>query len=173
MSKHRLLVIGHGRHGKSSVCDWINHEFGLSYTESSKFCIARLYPAVADLYPNWRAAYEDRHSSDDNRKMWEHLIAAYNLRPGPSLAEQIYKDFDIYCGLRRADEFLRDRALFDIVIYVDASERVNYVDPTFGISKMEADYVVDNNGLEGAYREGLREFLQSQKIGNHRGALLG
>lgn len=141
----RLLIIGHGRHGKDSVGDILRHQYGLRGVSSSEFAAQKaVFPLVSDLYPDWRAAYEDRHACRD---LWFHAIAAYNLRPGPMLAEQILAGHDIYTGMRKRAELDRSRHLFDLVIWVDASRRL----PPEPSGSMElcpddADWIIDNNG---------------------------
>ena len=36
--KKKLLVIGHGRHGKDTVCEILRDEFGYTFESSSQFC---------------------------------------------------------------------------------------------------------------------------------------
>jgi translation elongation factor EF-1alpha len=38
MSKFKLLVIGHGRHGKDTVCEMLRDDYGYTFESSSKFC---------------------------------------------------------------------------------------------------------------------------------------
>jgi len=140
----RLLIIGHGRHGKDAAGEILRRVHGLKSTSSSEFAAQKaVYPMVADLWPDWLACYQDRHA---HRDLWFHAIAAYNLRPGPSLAEQILVDHDIYTGMRSRREFELSRLLFDHVIWVDRSE----IEPpessgSMELTKEDADYVLDNN----------------------------
>ncbi|KEJ93999.1 hypothetical protein SAMN05444149_108116 [Pseudosulfitobacter pseudonitzschiae] len=141
----RLLIIGHGRHGKDSVGDILRDNYGLRSCSSSEFAAQKaVFPLVSDLYPNWRAAYEDRHA---HRDLWFHAIRAYNLRPGPMLAEQILVGHDIYTGMRSRDEFERSREIFDLVVWVDASRRLP-PEPAGSIelSASDAGWIIDNNG---------------------------
>ncbi len=140
-----LLLIGHGRHGKDSAGDILRDRYGLRSVSSSEFAAQKaVFPLVSDLYPDWRAAYEDRHA---HRDLWFHAIRAYNLRPGPMLAEQILEAHDIYTGMRARDEFDRARRLFDLVVWVDASHRLP-PEPSgsMELSADDADWIVDNNG---------------------------
>ncbi|NKX75779.1 hypothetical protein HGG73_16675 [Rhodobacteraceae bacterium R_SAG3] len=141
----RLLIIGHGQHGKDCTADVLAQQYGLRVISSSKFAARKaVFPLVSDLYANWREAYDDRHA---NRDLWYHAIAAYNLRPGPMLAEQILEQHDVYTGMRRRAELVHSRHLFDLVVWVDAMRRL----PPEPSSSMElnatdADWIVDNNG---------------------------
>lgn len=141
----RLLIIGHGRHGKDSVGDILRDQYGLRSVSSSEFAAQKaVYPLVADLYPDWRAAYADRAN---HRDLWYHAIKAYNLRPGLMLAEQILGKNDIYTGMRARSEFERSEYLFDLVVWVDALDRL----PPEPCGSMEltaddAGWTIDNNG---------------------------
>lgn len=141
----KLLIIGYGRHGKDTVGDMFTRDYGLKSVSSSEFAAQKaVFPVVSDMYPDWRACFVDRAN---HRDLWFHAIAAYNLRPGPMLAEQILQDHDIYTGMRRRDEFERSRHIFDAVIWVDRSDHL----PPEPFTSMEltaddADCVVDNNG---------------------------
>lgn len=141
----RLLIIGHGRHGKDTVSDILRDQCGMRGVSSSEFAAQRaVFPLVSDLYPDWRAAYEDRHAC---RELWFHAIAAYNLRPGPMLAEQILEAHDIYTGMRKRAELDRSRHLFDLVVWVDASKRLPPERRgSMELSADDADWIIDNNG---------------------------
>jgi len=141
----RLLIIGHGRHGKDAVGDILRASYGLRSASSSEFAAQKaVFPLVSDLYPDWRAAYDDRHA---HRDLWFHAIRAYNLRPGKMLAEQILDENDIYTGMRSRDEFERSRHVFDLVVWVDTSRRLP-LEPCGSMELVadDADYVIDNNG---------------------------
>lgn len=145
----RLMIIGHGRHGKDSVGEILRDRYGLRAVSSSEFAAQKaVFPLVSDLYDDWRAAYEDRHQ---HRELWYHAIRAYNLRPGPMLAEQILAAHDIYTGMRSRAEFEFSRGLFDCVVWVDASERLED-EPASSIELCpdDADWIIDNNGAPSA-----------------------
>jgi hypothetical protein len=137
-------VIGHGRHGKDTAAALLAKTTGGSSVSSSEFAAQKaVFPLVSDLYPDWQAAYADRAS---HRELWYHAIRAYNLRPGPMLAEQILLDYNIYVGMRSRAEFEKSRKLFDLVIWVDRSEVLppepgNSMELTAG----DADWILDNN----------------------------
>jgi hypothetical protein len=154
----RLLLIGHGRHGKDSVGDILRDSYGLRSVSSSEFAAQKaVFPLVSDLYADWRAAYEDRHA---HRDLWFHAIRAYNLRPGPMLAEQILEGHDIYTGMRSRAEFDRARRLFDLVVWVDASRRLP-PEPggSMELTAADADLVIDNNGAADALPGEVAKFV--------------
>jgi hypothetical protein len=154
----KILLLGDGRHGKDSAGEILTRDHGLRSVSSSEFAAQKaVYPVVADLYADWRACFEDRAN---HRELWFHAIAAYNLRPGPMLAEQILEDHDIYTGMRRRDEFKRSRHLFDAVIWVDRSD---HLPPEPGgsmeLTAYDADWILDNNGSLDDLRSRIHELM--------------
>lgn len=150
--KPRLLVMGHARHGKDTVCELLRDDYGYRFMSSSMFCAERVVlPAarVSDqmpFYANAAQCFEDRAH---HRKFWFDAITAYNTPDKSRLGREIFESFDVYCGIRNADEFeaLKLARAFDFAIWVDASERA----PSEGtdsctVTPNMADYVLDNNG---------------------------
>ena len=144
-SEPKFLIIGHGRHGKDTVGEILSANFGLRVRSSSEFAAERaVFPLMADQYPDWRGCYDDRHN---HRALWYHAIRAYNLRPGPMLAEQMLAENDVYTGMRSRAEFGKSRELFDAVIWVDRSKFLP-PEPSESMELMatDADHFIDNNG---------------------------
>ena len=47
----KLLVIGHGRHGKDTVCEILRDHYGYTFESSSKFCSLQfIYNDLKDKY---------------------------------------------------------------------------------------------------------------------------
>jgi hypothetical protein len=160
-NRAKILIIGHGRHGKDTAAEFMQDHGGLSFVSSSEFAAEKaVFPLMADLYPDWRACFEDRAN---HRGLWHHAIAAYNLRPGPMLAEQILEAHDIYVGMRKRYEFARSRDLFDVVVWVDRSEHLPPED-TFSneLTADDADVVIDNNGDLEQLEANVLAFLSEQ-----------
>lgn len=144
----KLLVVGYGRHGKDTVCEILERNYGLSFSSSSMFCAERfVFDALKDRYKyaTVEECYEDRHN---HRKTWFDLIAQYNEEDASTLGREIFEEFDIYCGLRNRREFfaLKNTEAFDYSIWVDRSEHC----PPEPMSSMTiepwmCDYWIDNN----------------------------
>lgn len=142
----KILIIGHGRHGKDTVAEELVKIIPeLSFVSSSLFVAEKaVRPDLANIgieYPTLEACYEDRHN---HREFWRDSIADY-CQPKDRMCREIFQAHDIYVGMRKYDEFVAARPMMDLVVYVDASKRLEYRDPTFEIPMSEADTVIDNN----------------------------
>ena len=144
----RLMVVGHGRHGKDTVCEMLNKHFGFTFESSSYFCAKRLvYPALKDQYgyTDVEGCYADRHN---HREEWYNLIASYCEEDAAKLGLEIYDEYDIYCGLRNKREFraLRNMEAFTASIWVDRSDHLPPEDKSsLTIEEYMTDFTIDNN----------------------------
>ena len=149
MSKLKLLIIGHGRHGKDTVSEILHDNYGYSFESSSQFC-SKLF-IFNDLkdkygYSSEEECYADRHN---HRAEWYDAICAYNEKDPAKLGREIFKEHDIYCGLRNKREFhaMKNTKVFDYAVWVDRS---NYLPPesvdSMSLEQWMADYTIDNNG---------------------------
>jgi hypothetical protein len=152
MSNKKLCIIGQGRHGKDTVAEILRDQFGYSFLSSSE-ASAKIF--LFDLlkgefgYNTWQECFEDRHN---HRDRWFTEISKYNTPNKSRLAKAIMEENDIYVGMRCKDELAAcmEDGVFDLVIWVDASERVSYREPESSctVTKEQADLVIDNNGIE-------------------------
>lgn len=147
--KNKLIIVGHGRHGKDTVCDILDKQYGYTFISSSMFCAdVVIFPVLAEKYGynTIVECYNDRHN---HRKEWFDLIAEYNKDDPASLGMLILEKYDIYCGLRRKEELfaLQDNNIVNYTIWVDASDRLPPESKdSLTITKEMADYVIYNNG---------------------------
>ena len=147
--KLKLLVIGHGRHGKDTVCEMLADNYGYSFESSSRFC-SKLF-IFNDLrdkygYADEEQCYADRHN---HRAEWYDAICDYNV-PDPSrLGREIFNAHDIYCGLRNKKEFhaMKNSGVFDCAIWVDRSDHLPPENKnSMSLEQWMADFTIDNNG---------------------------
>lgn len=145
----KLLVIGSARHGKDTFAELLNEEFGLKFKSSSQ--------AAADLfifdelknkynYETSEQCFEDRVN---HRAEWYNMICDYNKEDLAKLAKGILTITDCYVGMRDRNEITEcvKQGLFDLIIWVDASERLPVEgSDSFNIDKSCADIIIDNNG---------------------------
>jgi len=147
--KKKLLVIGHGRHGKDTVCEILKTYYNYSFESSSQFCSQLfIYELLKEKYnySSEEQCYNDRHN---HRAEWYNAICDYNVPDAARLGREIFKAHDIYCGLRNKREFfaMKNTGVFDYAIWVDRS---NHLPPeskdSMSLEQWMADYTIDNNG---------------------------
>ena len=153
--RKKLLVIGHGRHGKDTVCEILRDKYGYSFESSSRFCSKLfIYDQLKDKYgySNEEQCYADRHN---HRAEWYDAICDYNVPDAARLGREIFSAHDIYCGLRNKREFfaMKNTGVFDYAIWVDRS---NHLPPeskdSMSLEQWMADFTIDNNStLEDLY----------------------
>jgi len=147
--KKKLLIIGHGRHGKDTVCEMLRDKYNYSFESSSKFCSTLfIYDQLKDRYEyvDEEQCYADRHNQ---RAEWYNAICAYNVPDASRLGREIFTAHDIYCGLRNKKEFhaMRNTGVFDYAIWVDRSDHLPTEDPSsMSLEQWMADFTIDNNG---------------------------
>ena len=147
--KKKLLVIGHGRHGKDTVCEILRDRYDYSFESSSQFCSKLfIYDQLKDKYgySSEEQCYADRHN---HRAEWYDAICDYNVPDAATLGREMFAAYDIYCGLRNKREFfaMQNTGVFDYAIWVDRSK---YLMPeskdSMSLEQWMADYTIDNNG---------------------------
>jgi hypothetical protein len=145
MDRLKLLILGHGRHGKDTVGDMIAEKFTLKSISSSLFAAKEAVFPIMELthgYKTVEECYEDR---GNHRELWYRLISMYNTPDKSRLVRGLLKDHDIYVGLRCSEEYQAAKQYFDAVLWVDAHKRFP-AEPSMKI-EFEDDMIwVDNNG---------------------------
>ena len=153
MTKPKILIIGHGRHGKDTVAEMLGLYANMTCTSSSYQAAEVIFPsinafraAVPSMAPYETAleAFDDRHS---NRMIWKELISLYTAFDKAALAKLVLQQSDIYVGMRCEEEYIASFDLFDHVIWVDASPRLEESDPSMGIPYSNTAMIhIDNSG---------------------------
>lgn len=149
----KLILVGHGRHGKDTACEYLRDKFGFRFGSSSEFCAEHVVMpwmhANTDLrYDSWEDCFEDRHNGN-NRANWYNAITAFNTPDKSRLGRAILERNDIYNGLRNRAELwaMQATGLVDAVVWVDRTDHVP-LEPrsSMTIEPWMADFHVDNNG---------------------------
>jgi len=140
----KMLILGHGNHGKTDVAQFLEDIAGLSFIDSSwAACLHAVWPHMKDKYPTAAACHADRRN---NREFWYQKIREYNTPGKARLANEILHNYDVYVGMRDDEEFRASVNLFDTILWVDASQRM----PEDDTMKIEYDprfmVRIDNNG---------------------------
>jgi hypothetical protein len=141
----KLLIVGYGRHGKDTVAELINLHTNMKFQSSSLAAAEHvIYPKMREDYKSVEECFEDR---GNRREEWYNLISEYNREDSSRLAKEILQHYDIYVGMRSIFELECSRSLFDLIIWVDASERLPpESNASCTITKNCADVIIDNNG---------------------------
>lgn len=144
----KLLVVGHGRHGKDTVCELLEN-YGYKFKSSSKFCSELfIFDELKDKYgyADEEECYADRHN---HRTEWFNLIHDYCANDLARLGRNLFAKHSIYCGLRNKKEFfaMQNEEIFDYAIWVDRSDHC-HLEPSSSmtIEQWMCDYTIDNNG---------------------------
>jgi hypothetical protein len=147
----KFMICGHGRHGKDTVALMIKDQLGMTFESSSMFCCKLfIFEAIRNKfgYPTYIHCFDDR---SNHRGLWYDLIAGYNLFDKARLSKEIFAEFDMYVGIRNAEELLEARrhGIVDLVIWVDADRR-KPIEPTSSNTVTEdmCDITINNNGTE-------------------------
>ena len=125
-------------------------------------CELFLFDELKDKYgyTTPQECFEDRVN---HRQEWYERICEYNKTDRAKLTKYILSKSDIYVGMRDKEEIEEciRQSLFDIIIWVDASERLPKEAGTSNNVGVEyAHFIVPNNGT-------LDEFIEkSLAIGN-------
>lgn len=146
----KILIIGHGRHGKDTAAEILRDEFGISFSSSSKTAFDKfIHAALMDEYGDADECYNDRLKY---RSLWYELICFYNRNDKTRLARNILKENDCYVGMRSMDELkaCNEAKLFDLIIWIDASQRIpgSEGSDSMTINKSCADIIIENNGTK-------------------------
>lgn len=145
-----ILIVGMGRHGKDTVAEILRDWYGYTFTSSSMAMYKIfIYEVFKDKYgyETLEDAYENRHN---HREELFQMIQEYNSPDKTRLARAILADTGMYVGMRckMEVEACIEAEVFDLVIWVEASERIDYVEDSSSITvnKSHADIIIDNNG---------------------------
>ena len=129
----KILILGHGQHGKDTFAEYLSKYSGLTFTSSSRAALDAIWPAlkVALGYgdSDKELAYHERHMYRD---LWKELISLYNTPDKAALVKHVLAKHEMYVGLRCPLEFKASKHLFDYIFWVDASDR-KPLEPTMGI----------------------------------------
>ncbi len=118
----KVLILGHGQHGKNYAAEIIGKRYGLRFGDSSLEAFGAIKPELKILFPDEddETLYQNRRQ---NRILWKRLIKRFNTPDRARLTRQILKKYDGYVGLRDLDEYMATRSLYDLIIWIDASAR--------------------------------------------------
>ena len=159
--KKKIMVTGFGFHGKDTFCEFLG-KFGYKTMSSSLFMAEFVFEKIGKKY-GYKNSIECWNDRRNHRDEWFDLIVEYNTPDLSKLAENLFKEYDIYCGIRNRDEFFESKSkkLFDLSVWIDASERLEPEDSnSMTITKEDCDVVIDNNGTLGDLEKNVELFYE-------------
>lgn len=156
MKGKKILIIGYGRHGKDTLAEIWRDKFGLSFISSSMAASELvIFPALKQKY-NYQSVEQCFEDRSNHRQEWFELIEEYNKEDPSRLCKDIIFKMknDCYVGMRSKIELEGSKNFFDLIIFVDASDRLPVEDKkSCTIGPHDADIIITNN-------QGLEEFQQ-------------
>jgi hypothetical protein len=141
----KLLILGNARNGKDTFAELLNKHFRMTFKSSSEMAMELfLFERLSEKYgyKTMSECFEDRLN---HRQEWYLSICEYNKEDKSRLAKDIISKYDCYVGMRDLEEFNASKELFDVIIWVDASERIGLPESTNKISQKEAHIILTNN----------------------------
>lgn len=141
----KFIILGPGNHGKDTIADIIGEKTNFRHISSSEMANELfIYDKLKDKYgyQSKKECFGDRRN---HRMEWYDLICEYNKDDKCRLTKEILKYHDMYIGIRDDAEFNNIVHLFDLVLWVDASKRVNTQDSTLKIDISVSDIIIQNN----------------------------
>lgn len=157
----KLLIIGHKRHGKDSMAEILNEEFGYTFESSSQAAAnIFLYSLLKEKY-GYETPIECFEDRVNHRPEWYEAICEYNKDDRAKLAKGILERSDCYVGMRDRNEIEEclKQGIFDLVVWVDASGRLPKEDSnSFNIDESCADVIIPNNGDYESFRKRVIRF---------------
>ena len=144
------------RHGKDTLAELLNENFGLKFISSSQAAAdIFIFDELKDKY-GYKTSEECFTDRVNHRAEWYDMICDYNKEDRARLAKGILSRADCYVGMRdrgEIDECVK-QDLFDLIIWVDASDRLPLESPdSFNIDMSCADIVIQNNGTFEEFKE--------------------
>lgn len=140
----KIIVTGYKNHGKDTFCNLL----GLDWAGSSATVFDDIiFPVLKEKY-GYTTMEECMENKEKHRAEMFEVISNYNTPNKARLIAEIFKEHDVYNGLRCVDELNEAKAqgLIDLVIWVDASDRLPpEANSSMTITPNDCDLVITNN----------------------------
>jgi hypothetical protein len=158
--RYKILIIGHMRHGKDTVAQFIEDFTGMSFKSSSEMAAEIfIYDELKEKYgyTTFMECFEDRMN---HRAEWHDLIKDYNKFDKARLAKDILKHNDMYVGMRsqlEIDKCIED-GVFDMIVGVYDPNKPLEPSDSFDIDLFASSDVIIPTGDLDKTREKVRKF---------------
>ena len=126
----KLLIVGHGRHGKDTVCE-VLQDYGYTFQSSSKFCSELfIFNDLKDKYgyADEEECFKDRHH---HRTEWYNMIHNYCKDDLARLGRNLFSENDIPWSemafpvvVQSLKRFFNDRVRQEFPAFIDTVETI-------------------------------------------------
>ena len=145
----KFLIIGHMRHGKTTMANMLLDEYGLNFMDSSAAAAEIfIYDELKNKY-NYNSYEECLVDRKQHRPEWFKMICDFNSPDKANLAKEITKRADIYVGMRSNDELqvcINDN-IFDLIIGIYRPSFPDEPTSSFDIDIWKScDFIIPNDG---------------------------
>jgi len=145
VSTPKLLILGHGQHGKDEAAKIIAKRYDLKLGGSSEAAFDAIKPGLKKLFPE---IDDDQLFAERriHRETWRRLIKEFNTPDRTRLTRLVLNKYDGYVGLRDLDEYNATKNIYDIIVWIDGGLR-KPSDPSMQIKYNAKTMIfIDNNG---------------------------
>lgn len=138
-TKKRILILGHARHGKDTLANYLKEMYGYKFLDSSRTaCKLFIFERMKERwgYKTEEECYNDRVNY---RGAWFAYINDYNKYDKARLAKLIMRESDIYVGMRNIEEVreCKEQGIFDLVIGIYNQNKVEESFKSFNVNIWE------------------------------------
>lgn len=139
----KICVVGKGRSGKDTICQYLAEATGLRFEGTTSLFLAEYVAEKKGC--SAEEAYKVRHSSPEERMLWFDTANEIREKDPLKLVRRALVKSDITGGLRCDKEMLAaiKAGVFDLVLWVERKEIPE--DPTMKFDSSYADLIIENN----------------------------
>lgn len=155
----KLLIVGHGRHGKDEAAMHLSKITPLRYAGSCSWAVLPLMAEYLNIHP--QQAWETRHQM---RELWKsHCDELRRFNPARLMARALQSG-DIVTGCRQLVELeaAKSQKIVDYILWIERPGTPT--DPTVDFGPEHADEILTNDGSLTHFHEKLRLWAVLRRI---------
>lgn len=147
--KYKILILGHGRHGKDQFAEYLRDYHGFTFMSSSQAAAELIvFPVLGKIY-GYDTALDCSNDRANHRTEWYDLILQDERDNPGRLTAYIFEHSDCYVGMRSLPAYEHCVSNHDLnnIVWVDRSAHVQpESSDSFKLDETHANYFIDNNG---------------------------
>ena len=140
-----ILILGPGGHGKDTLAEMLALATGMTFKSSSAAANElAVFPTMSKEYgyATLEECFADRRN---HRIQWKYLISQYITPDKARLCREVLAECDMYVGMRCVEEYEASKHMFDHILWVDASRRIEKLDPSLSIPYDDGNMIYFGN----------------------------